>query len=226
MRVFRGFTLAEVLITLAIIGVIASITIPNLSASVLRTQAGSSLAKAINTLENANSVALQEGNVRALNQISEDYFTAINQHMNWHIETYLPNYTRFTSTNSAGLGRIVGMTTNDGISYIMAAAIAGRLLSNENNNNLGRNFGGNYWEVAIDINGTRKGPNKDGRDLYFVAIDNKGAVIPFGSDAHRAYTANATPSWRTTCPINGNAVTNERFCTGAVTENGYRVQHF
>lgn len=54
-----AFTLAEVLIALAIIGVIASVTLPALNANVQKQQVGPALAKAINTLENANRLLLE-----------------------------------------------------------------------------------------------------------------------------------------------------------------------
>ena len=45
-RLKQGFTLAEVLITLGIIGVVAAMTIPNLIASVTKTRTASELKKA------------------------------------------------------------------------------------------------------------------------------------------------------------------------------------
>ena len=49
----NGFTLAEVLITLAIIGVIATMTLPSLMTNTQEQQAKTGLKKAINTLSNA-----------------------------------------------------------------------------------------------------------------------------------------------------------------------------
>lgn len=49
----NGFTLAEVLITLAIIGVIATMTLPSLMTNTQEQQAKTGLKKAINTLNNA-----------------------------------------------------------------------------------------------------------------------------------------------------------------------------
>ena len=45
----RGFTLAEVLITLGLIGVVAAITLPALNSDIRAQQIGPSLAKAVNT---------------------------------------------------------------------------------------------------------------------------------------------------------------------------------
>ena len=54
-----GFTLAELLITLSIIGVIAAVTIPSLSNNINKSQVGPALMKAVNTLENANELAMR-----------------------------------------------------------------------------------------------------------------------------------------------------------------------
>ena len=46
----NGFTLAEVLITLAIVGLIASLTLPGLNSNISNRRIGPALAKAINNL--------------------------------------------------------------------------------------------------------------------------------------------------------------------------------
>ena len=53
----KGFTLAEVLITLGIIGVVAAMTIPNLIANTRSAQYRSGFKKAISTMSQAGRVA-------------------------------------------------------------------------------------------------------------------------------------------------------------------------
>ena len=55
----KGFTLAEVLITLTVIGIVAAITLPSLTTNVQKAQTGSTLAKAINSLESFPSVLIE-----------------------------------------------------------------------------------------------------------------------------------------------------------------------
>lgn len=50
----KGFTLAEVLITLGIIGVVAALTAPALVQNAGTAKIGPTLAKVVSTLENAN----------------------------------------------------------------------------------------------------------------------------------------------------------------------------
>ena len=59
-----GFSLAEVLITVAIIGVISALTLPTLQKNISKSQIPPALAKAINTLENANRMAMQQTDAR------------------------------------------------------------------------------------------------------------------------------------------------------------------
>ena len=70
----KGFTLAEVLITLSIIGVVSALTLPNLSSGYSKQVTATQLSKAINTLENANALALQENYVSDLTFISGNHY--------------------------------------------------------------------------------------------------------------------------------------------------------
>ena len=96
-RELKGFTLAEVLITLGIIGVIASLTLPSLTINIVKQQTGPSLAKAINSLETTNKLALQEGSARSLDQLTksakQQYFDeAIVNYMVWRVQNVQKPY--------------------------------------------------------------------------------------------------------------------------------------
>ena len=88
---FKAFTLAEVLITLGIIGVVASVTLPTLSVDVEKRKIAPALAKAINTLENANKLALVEYEVRSLDEITDKNGVAANNATRY-IETVINKY--------------------------------------------------------------------------------------------------------------------------------------
>lgn len=59
-RIIKGFTLAEVLITLGIIGVIAALTIPNLVANYKEKQTITKLKKVYSTFSNAYQLTIKE----------------------------------------------------------------------------------------------------------------------------------------------------------------------
>ena len=56
----NAFTLAEVLISLTIVGVVAAMTIPSLNNNIEKNKVGPAFAKAVNNIENANKLALEK----------------------------------------------------------------------------------------------------------------------------------------------------------------------
>lgn len=73
----KGFTLAEVLITLGIIGVISALTIPHLFNNTRNAHLGPQYAKAISTLENGIGTYLYDNNVKNTVQLGDKTITAL-----------------------------------------------------------------------------------------------------------------------------------------------------
>lgn len=67
----KGFTLAEVLITLGIIGVVAALTTPALIQNIGTSKIGPSLAKAVSTFENANQTMLAQTEAGSITSLSQ-----------------------------------------------------------------------------------------------------------------------------------------------------------
>lgn len=228
-RLLDGFTLAEALITLAIIGVIASMTLPTLATNSLRQQAASGLSKAINTLESANALALQQGNVRNLIELGAgtnfQYFDVALAPYLQMTQTNIANQYRDINNNAQiDLGEgATAFSTQDGITFIVNSANAISVF------NLRRlpllAFSGTYYSVFVDINGISKGPNIRGRDLYELIVDTKGVVLPVGSEFCSNYLGLRNLRWQQSCSSPNN-ITNSRSCAGAIVDNGYRVIHF
>lgn len=82
----KGFTMAEVLVTLGIIGVVATLTLPALNVSMQQHQAGPSLAKAVNTLANANKLAMAEYDTMRLSDIG-NYSDLLKKYVSGHTDT-------------------------------------------------------------------------------------------------------------------------------------------
>jgi prepilin-type N-terminal cleavage/methylation domain-containing protein len=62
----NGFTLAEILVTLGIVGVVSAITMPTLISNNTKAQIGPKLAKAVSSFEQANLALLNANSVDAL----------------------------------------------------------------------------------------------------------------------------------------------------------------
>ena len=101
-----GFTLAEVLFTLAIVGVVAAITLPTLMSDTTTAQIGPKLAKAVSMFEQANESLLNSNSVDALRDT--DFLSDLNDY-----GTELSSFLKITvadSTNHVYLSK-------DGMTY-------------------------------------------------------------------------------------------------------------
>ncbi len=206
-----AFTLAEVLITLGIIGVVAALTIPTVITNYRKAHIATSLAKAINTLETANKLILQKERTSTLSTISDSYIPDI-------------------------LGKNVVLTELESSWYVTKDGIAFRQPDQWwYNVNIDKSdiYGGKYVDVEIDIDGYGVGQDQPGVDQFNVLVDNKGTVIPVGSSLYAQYSfGNSQPSssyvddshtWRTKC--NDNHVYNLWYCTGNIVDHGYKVEY-
>ena len=152
-----GFTLAEVLITFGIIGVVAAITLPGLNNNISKSKVGPALAKAVNTLEAANKVALLEYDVIALNDIggeNDTYLKNISLQLSGHVnlkpDGVTPDYS--------------GFTLKDGITLQLHANTL-PLPKSQEGKTPDDKYNYEYYVLIIDVNGS-KNPNKGGQDRF------------------------------------------------------------
>ncbi len=223
----NGFTLAEVLISLAIIGVIASITLPTLNVNIQKQQVGPALAKAINTLETANALAIEESGVRTLDQIEptdkKSYFDKIlAPYILFKKESTAKSYYKYDLSEKLTEKLANTYTTKDGITFLREDENVP--VATKNKSNLPIGYSGEYYTVYVDVNGNRKGPNALGKDLFVLRVDTKGTVIPVGGIADAKYISNNTTAlWKTTCNSPKKTPTTPENCTGAIVDNGFKV---
>ena len=225
MKRLKGFTLAEVLITITMIGVIAAMTLPVLNNSTQRQQMGPALMKAINVVEATNKALMQERGVRHLGEItvnSFNYAGIIFEETLNASPIELGDYTGVVGPNRdlAILER--GFNTADNITYF-APRVAAEVASNP-----GRSSFGSFFTLLVDVNGTDKGPNIVGRDLFVLNIDFSGQVFAKGSQAWSNYIGGDNPpaTWVTTCTDLTNGVNQDASnCAGSIVDNAGRVTY-
>ena len=224
----QGFTLAEVLITLGIIGVIAALTLPSLTSNVQKAHTGPALAKAINTLENANRNAMVHYNARSLKSIiannaldPKSYIGLLNEIVSGAVDATDTSNKTFISKDGISYklikddGKVVETPAAEGKDAVYKSPTF--------------KYNYEYYEVLIDIN-AGKTPNKGGEDQFYVYVDHAGAVIPGGGSEAVKYgvTTKLTTGIKadsTYQNIASCADAPSKYCTGVVAENGWKVDY-
>ena len=218
----NGFTLAEALITICIIGVVASLTLPTLQTNAMRQQVPTALAKAMTTLENGNKILMQREGVRDIFDVcGNTYLTCMRTQgiLNGAAITPPTTVQNFSGQTKL-LGLPEGLLTPDNLAYysggtwLQGSAPVGYRLRNT--------------LVRVDVNGPAKGPNAFGKDIFTLTVNGSGAVIPHGGKLHsHVFSNGAAPSWETTCNSEkvstAAAVEAGDSCAGSIVDNGYRI---
>ncbi len=219
-RLIAGFTLAEILITLGIIGVVARVTLPALMANVSSKEITTSLAKSINSLEVGNKTLLASTNARNLSSLvsggnfnTNNYLTLLSNSMNGTLRT---NVT--AAIDGADPNGLTTFTTKDGIMFTsttdsmglrgpVEVSPSGQAASSHKDLVISRSYSSKYsgqsTSVLVDING-KSSPNKLGTDQFVLYVDSKGAVIPYGGIEYSQYALD----WY------GSTVNSSSYCTG------------
>ena len=202
----RGFTLAEVLITLAIIGVIAALTLPNLMTNTTEAQIGPKLAKAVSSFEQANETLLNDSSVDTLSDAR----------LLDNIGTYTDELSKHFKISYDG----IGYRTKDGISYSFT------LGSVNTSTNYVPAYKQHVGNVTIDINGTNK-PNIDGTDRFHFSWWNDGSLRAQGAlnwDGTAKSNLGGDTHWSNAnnCPKD-TTPTDATYCAGHIFENNLKV---
>lgn len=186
-----GFTLAEVLITLGIIGVVAAITLPlltngnkNLALQSQLKKGYSEIEQALNMYyaENGEKVKLGDFACREFKDIIMPYFKnaqdcgLYGKNKNACLEIFIDGreddvaYRNYNNTNYAKRAYI-----DDGQFLLFD----GSLILLENCSEL---------YISIDINGYNKKPNRLGQDLFMFQITSDGKLLPMGAKGTDYYS--------------------------------------
>lgn len=196
-----GFTLAEVLITLGIIGVVAAITLPTLIQNSQRRELQVGLKKGYSTISQALDMYYAENGVR-LNQnivgrqkLKSILIKYIKNAKDCGVDNEDPRcpelsewpYTNYNNTNQAHFalfddGRFV---LRDGSLILIENVLLG-----------------NSLYISIDVNGAKKGPNRFGHDLFTFQIMQDGKLLPMGTEG-TDYVRNNYCSNTSTSNFNG-----------------------
>lgn len=161
----KGFTLAEVLITLGIIGVVAAMTMPSLVANYEKKRTATAVKKAYSELSQALKLAeVDYGDMEYWDYPDGTDIEENKAFVNRYITPYYKGVTMLQD------GSVPGGTTisTTGINFISSN---GTIFSGKPNNS-------KAFFVLVDINGFKR-PNKMGTDIFYFATST-GKLMPDG----------------------------------------------
>ena len=237
-----AFTLAETLITLTIIGVIAALTIPTLISKYQKHTYVVGLKKAYSQLQNAmKMIPITQGcpagdyDCAGWNKLHSSFdssitdsnitFTDENEYRTWLISK------QFKINKFCGKNNIEDCITNSMFIKEQGEepqAVGGAFVA-EDGSVFRSTYGAGYdvMLLIVDTNGA-KGPNKVGRDIFWFNIVNnnsnikpQGTIIPCGSKLATSTTI-CSAYWKDSNTCTTENVTKNRYgsdaCTGRVLE--------
>ena len=252
-KIKKAFTLAEVLITLTIIGVVAAIATPALNNAVQKNKVGPTLRKFVSTIENANEHILSDTDVDTIAEVGDinTYAKILLRYANGEIvkneirslnETISGSYKGGALTNDYSgvavtyIDSIPGFEEGysldtyphlfkfkDGSSMIFDTA----KLAEDSEHPISENssYKGRAGYLLYDINGYEAGPNRLGKDIFYFVMDQNGSVLPYGGDIYsRAYSDVETTLWKEDdTKCDATTVKDGLACTGSIADNGWKV---
>ncbi len=216
----KGFTLAEVLITLVILGIVSSMTIPTMIVRHQKEETVIKLKKAYNVFIQAERYAeADEGDSVAWNfgQDAEPFF---NQYLKRYIAL---NHKASNNLNSEiGYTRMNGNRDNASLTQPQSVTY---MLTDGTFLTVSGTANQKYKTVFVDINGY-KGPNRFGRDVFQFAIQPKYGIVPHGYGNTWAgqsfgyeYNRNTLKSGTYGCQKNGYGL----FCAALIMADNWKI---
>lgn len=247
----NGFTLAEILVSVAIIGVATALTIPNLMASYRKDVWGSSLATAVTNFEtamqgminkeavydlfdtqswrNLQGASLSNSNLKAWASKLSDTLVISDVYKNHSSYYGSEKFSTFASNSGTIEASGCGILTKQGAIYWIEIKN-----SNKDPNAITEEDAfeknANLTTVAansliIDTNGKEK-PNKIGRDVFYFVLGSDGKLYPIGGKDYAVYKNTGT--WNSASSTEScvdNTTSSGIGCAGRLIENGYKMDY-
>ncbi|MCM1339228.1 MAG: type II secretion system GspH family protein [Muribaculaceae bacterium] len=217
----KGFSLAETLITLGIIGIVAVLTIPNMITNYQKKITAQKLKKTYSEVSQAVRMAENENGELSGWDIKRSCETAFDEYMLPNIKvskkkTANPILTYYESSGNRETGlRIVGSSSASYTLLSGAEIIVSKGKCSE------------MIEIIVDLNGYKKKPNKFGRDAFFMAFSpERGFVLHSQNDGehhavHRTRNAllNGPSNFRYQCNKQGRGM----WCGALIQADGWQI---
>lgn len=229
----KGFTLAEILLTLVIVGIIVSLTIPALISNINNQQYTSGFIRSYNLFNSAITTIMSNNSGTMLGAVNDtdDLINKFaeqlsirkfclnrtapgncfaNSYYNLHLQN---SFAPAANTYSGGI-------LNDGTSFMITSWDTSCTANWFNYN--GQNI--MCARISIDTNGLTP-PNVKGRDIFLLSITKIGLyphLIPLGNNNQPTFSSG---SWRECEPLNQAELYNGDSCAGRILQEGWKMNY-
>ena len=218
----RGFTLAETLITLGIIGIVAALVMPAQITKYQKNTTVEKLKKVMSELNQAMKIS-QTANGDYSEWTKPDSNFTYDDFSNQYLIPYM-KVSKICSTHSscgykaAYPWKYIDSVTTHGYPLIDETSHPFRL-SDGTLIKLYYTYTYNSLIFKIDLNGPQ-GPNRFGRDVFVFAINEKGYVTPYPASKDR----NDLHYMRTYCSYKSTSSTSGEWCARKIEYDGWKIK--
>ena len=225
----NGFTLAEVLITLGVIGVVAAFTLPSVISNYKEREYVEKLNKAYSTISQAFTAAIADyGTVDMWCETPLSSSAECSKKISETVQKYLKVQRVCTSSDGKcfskkydganfGMADYRGLLLSDGISFSLSSAPGDNILNNWCKTTVSdfstASFYNNCGYMYIDITGPNL-PNVKGKDLFLFKIYKDG-IRPAGTTADFSWSE----SFKEQCLAERPSHSARAYCAGWVIIN-------
>lgn len=231
----KGFTLAEVLITLGVIGLVAALTLPSMYNNYQKALIGKTLARSVELVEQGMLNIRQEAQ---LNSETGDTFETLSSIKKSDLglsgNVYITNDNAFYNSTKSFLG-----IENSDYDVTNISAFAGNLDTNlkslytaykfnklnaivafQNKTGTTTSNDSIISRVIIDANGAAK-PNTFGKDVFIFGLTNSGTLIPAGTQKYADFDSKIPADG-----CSGSSVGNGTACAARVMADKWEIKYY
>lgn len=196
-----GFTLAEILVTLGIIGVVSALVLPTFTRNMSRAQIGPRLSKAVSVFEQGVQAVLDDAQS---DSISGAQVACTNNGLSTLLSCFYAQLGHHIKGSANGNNSFI---TSDGTTYTgtMPNSITEGVFPQDT-------LVLSTFTITLPVEGG------DGFSTFYFHLMDDGSLRPWGG------RQDASNDWHSTCPDGGN-VTNYRHCAGHVLENHLKLHY-
>lgn len=217
----KAFTLAEILVTLGIIGVVSAMTMPTLIQSHQRKTYVTQLHKVYNEFQQALFQYQTDKNVINLKEAGLNSQANINDFVSKYFKIVLTCSNSLTPCflDQSSYRKISGAAVNNAYtvtnSYVLASGASVRFLYSVSGDKIGN--------IMVDVNGT-KGPNIVGRDLFTIAVYKNGVLDDSGTSAPLS-EAERNTIYTSACASNSGTSEGVWGCFGKILNDNWEMKY-